>query len=160
MKIGISGHQKRTGADWQWVRGSMREWLTTANIESLVGLTSLAQGADQIFAETILEQRGQIVAIIPHTEYIKSFTDECSAENFQTLLSTSKIVQLPDRKNREESYLRAGRYIVENSDLMFIVWDQRNAVGTGGTGDIAAYARDRGSRTVIFDPIQKTIQED
>ena len=45
---------------------------------------------------------------------------------------------------RGEAYLRAGRYIVEHSDVMVAVWDGRKAQGRGGTGEIVDSAKKLG----------------
>ncbi|MEO5877101.1 MAG: hypothetical protein ABIQ26_19070, partial [Streptosporangiaceae bacterium] len=52
----------------------------------------------------------------------------------------------------DEAYLVAGHRVVKRSDLLLAVWDGRPAGGLGGTADIVAYARDRGTEVGVIWP--------
>ncbi len=54
MIVGITGHQKRRGLDWNWVNDALRAELTALGDVSRA-LSSLAAGADQRFATAALE---------------------------------------------------------------------------------------------------------
>src|SRR5206468_2655686 len=41
----------------------------------------------------------------------------------------------------EDAYLAAGHWIVDQSDLVILVWNGYPAAGKGGTADVASYAR-------------------
>ena len=41
----------------------------------------------------------------------------------------------------DHAYLDAGKWIVEQSHAILAAWDGEAAHGTGGTGDIVAYAQ-------------------
>jgi hypothetical protein len=62
--VGITGHQRLDdGEAWTWVANTIREELAKL-APPIVGLTSLAIGADQLFARCVLETGGSIHAII------------------------------------------------------------------------------------------------
>lgn len=68
MKVGITGHQKVPGIDWDWVRICILSELKSFP-RPIEGLSSLAEGADQIFAEAILQSGGLLRSIIPTPDY-------------------------------------------------------------------------------------------
>ncbi|MEY2438480.1 MAG: hypothetical protein QOF97_3316, partial [Acidimicrobiaceae bacterium] len=45
---------------------------------------------------------------------------------------------------REAAYERAGRAVVETSDVLVALWDGGASRGRGGTAEMVAYARERG----------------
>src|SRR5438045_1966363 len=69
MNIGITGHQRlKNPSAWTEVRTRLGKLLDDAE-KPLIGLTSLAIGADQLFAEAVLGCGGMIEAIIPFDGY-------------------------------------------------------------------------------------------
>src|SRR2546428_5547687 len=76
MRIGITGHQRLEDPEgWPWVAGVMREELAKVT-PPLVGVTSLAVGADQLLARLILERGGAIHAVLPFADIERSFAPE------------------------------------------------------------------------------------
>lgn len=149
--VGVTGHQMRDGIDWPWVRAEIGRALDEE--EGATELwTGLATGADTIAAEEAIGRGIATVAVIPHEDYESAFSDaDCGT--YRSLLDRSgRIVRLePEGDDREAAYLAAGLRVADESDLLLVVWDGRPAAGKGGTGDIAAYARDRGTRVVWLD---------
>src|ERR1051326_2213357 len=75
VNIGITGHQRLDApSKWEWVKREI-ERLLTQNTLPLVGVTSLAIGADQLFAKCVLELGGELMAIIPFVNYERTFTE-------------------------------------------------------------------------------------
>jgi hypothetical protein len=74
MRIGITGHQQLADPEaWPWVAGVLRAELGKL-APPLVGVTSLAVGADQLFAKLVLERGGEIHAVLPFSDIERSFT--------------------------------------------------------------------------------------
>jgi len=155
MKMGVTGHQNLGGAkviDW------LREELSKIVQGDLVdqAYSSLAIGADQLFAEICLENSIDTIAVIPCSNYEKTFTNQHLAA-FDTLLSKSqKIIHLDYPSPSEEAFLNAGQYIVDCVDMICAVWDGEPAKGTGGTADIVTYARSKNKIIIHLNP--KTYQ--
>jgi hypothetical protein len=145
MNIGITGHQKlKDPSAWTEIRARLGELLGKAE-KPLTGLTSLAIGADHLFAETVLECGGKIEAIIPFDGYETRFKDGPDREAFLHLLARSTRVEtLEVQGTDEDSYLAAGKRIVDLCDRMIAVWDGQPAAGVGGTGDIVDYCKAQG----------------
>jgi hypothetical protein len=153
MVLGITGHQRIPQENvWPWVRDTLREVLSQAP-PPLIGLSSLAIGADQLFSELILEQNGELRVVLPFPRYQETFTTEKDLENYRTLLgSAASVESLTARPNREESYLAAGQRVVDLSEWMIAVWNGRKAVGLGGTGDVVQYALAEHKDVLHVDP--------
>ncbi len=155
MKVGITGHQEREGIEWPWVADAIRREL--ARIENVQkALSSLAAGSDQVFAEVALSLGIGLVAVVPLEGY-ERFFQKRSRENYQRLLDASEVVRLGWRGEPELAFFEAGKFIVENCDELFAVWDGQSAEGLGGTGDVVTYARRVGRPIIHINPCTETV---
>ncbi len=156
MKIGITGHQELN--DPSWVK---REILRVLYLQSLplIGITSLAVGADQLFAQAVLECGGALQVVVPFAGYVDSFKAD-GRQEYERLLASAAIIEvLPAISSHEESYFSAGKRVVDVSDLVVAVWNGKPAAGLGGTGDVVNYARYQEKCYIHINPItRKTTQ--
>ena len=159
MTIGITGHQRLSDdSRWAWVKIQVLDFLHDK--KPLIGLSSLAVGADQLFAECVLQYGGSLVAVIPFEAYERTFHTEQELKRFNDLKSrAAEIRVLRNQKDDQESYLSAGKVVVEGSDVLLAVWDGLPAKGKGGTGDAVEYALSRGHRVIHINPQTQTVQE-
>ena len=160
MRVGISGHQRLREQDaWEWVTREMRNCLA-AQPSPLFGITSLALGADTIFAELVLEMNGSLEVVLPFPEYEQQFfTDDAKRTYRRLLASASRVEVLQRQANEELAYYMAGQRVVDVSELMIVVWDGRPAAGLGGTGDIAQYAQRCQKPMIHLNPITRTVSK-
>lgn len=160
MRIGITGHQRlKERAGWQWVSSQLDGLLNELG-RPLIGVTSLAVGADQLFANAILRHGGSLEAIIPFAGYENTFSERKDREEYERLLtSASKVEILEKHGSDEEAYLAAGKRMIELSDILIAVWDGKPAAGLGGTGDAVNYALQRRKKTVHLNPITHQVTE-
>ena len=70
-RIGVTGHQKLPEAAKSYARKKIRSLLEKADAP-LTGLSSLAAGADQIFAREILDHSGRLWVVIPSVSINKT----------------------------------------------------------------------------------------
>ena|SRR5579863_4190970 len=140
MNVGITGHQRLGEHEVeQWVERAIRARLATCR--DLYGLSSLAVGSDQIFARAVLDLGGRLEAVLPFPDYEHTFNSANTRASFCVLLERcSKVTTLKFVETTERSYLLAGQYISDRSDLLISVWNGEPAAGMGGTADIVAYA--------------------
>ncbi len=89
--VGVSGHQARTGIDWEWVAKSVGDVLREKAPVSRV-FSSLAAGSDQVFAEEALAQGIPVTAFIPFPDYERCFTEGLG--RYRELLSRCERVVL------------------------------------------------------------------
>jgi hypothetical protein len=141
MRIGITGHQRlKNPSSWDWVEGEIKT-IVALFPEPLIGITSLAIGADQLFAKIILEQQGTIEAIIPFEGYKLKFAEGNDRQEYQNFLNrASRIEVLQKKTSDEEAYFAAGKRVVDLAEILIAVWDGKPAVGLGGTADVVTYA--------------------
>lgn len=108
-------------------------------------LSPLAEGADRLVAREILKrEESQLEVVLPFEAdvYAQDFKDTASREEFYHFLSEAKKIVLPPGEgSREEAYAGAGRYVVDNCDVLVALWDGKDSAGIGGTAEIVQYAR-------------------
>lgn len=141
-RIGITGHQGLDRRVAEWVRNRLVEAISDSI--PVCGVSSLAEGADQLFAEQVLELGGALVAVIPCRRYESSFDMPSALSSYKKLRDLAdEIVELDYDAPDERAFWAAGRRVVELSEEMFAVWDGNEAAGLGGTADVVGFARQR-----------------
>ena len=156
MIVGISGHQDLETYDQEWIRKTILDLIDTYSITK--GVSSLARGADQLFARCIIEKGLKLIVVIPCKNYETTFRSDSDKKVFNELFQrASKKIELPFPKPNEEAFYQAGIAVLNFSDTMIVVWDGKNAKGWGGTGDIAEQAKRRKKSFFHINPTDKTI---
>jgi hypothetical protein len=155
MKVGVSGHRWRDGANWEWVRAAIRDIVVSTR--SVSGYTSLAPGADQLFAEIMLEENKRLVAVVPicNGEIELEEAEKPAFDRFY--LQADKIIRVKGN-SPDEAFFRAGKKVADCVDQMIFVWDGEPSRGLGGTADIVSYAAKKHKKGVVLDPIACTIR--
>ncbi len=144
MRIGVTGHQDIPPQALAHVTRGINRVLDDVK-GNLVGVSSLAVGADQIFAASVVERGGRLEVILPCKGCEMTFSHSEDLRNFRSLLERAATVEtLSFEDASEDAYLAAGHRVVELSQMILAVWDGQPAKGKGGTADIVAYARSRG----------------
>ncbi len=156
-KVGITGHQRLDDpGSWGWVESTIAAELALLS-PPLTALSSLAVGADQMFALMLLRLGGGVRAVIPFVDYERTFGSE-TIDTYRDLLSRSESVDvLPKQDTDEESYLAAGKRVVDQADVIVAVWNGFPAKGKGGTADIVAYAIGKGIPVIHINPVERTV---
>ena len=115
--------------------------------------SALAEGADRLVAERLLERGAKLVALLPldPDEYRRDFTDPASAAAFDRLLADAGEVRVarPAGPSRDAAYEAAGLEMLDAVDLLVAVWDGAPSRGRGGTAEIVAEAHRRGREVVV-----------
>lgn len=143
-RIGVTGHQGLPPETAALVDKAVRDFLERLNDPDVVGITCLADGADQLFARAVLERGGALEVVVPAERYRGGLEPPAARVTYDELFAqASHVVRLPFVESTEEAHMAAGRRIVETSDLLVAVWDGKAARGLGGTADIVQHARTR-----------------
>jgi uncharacterized phage-like protein YoqJ len=155
MKIGITGHQNIKPSDGVWlimeIEKSIKQMM---DIEE--AYSCLAIGADQLFASIVLANNIPLTAITPCKNYQKTF-DEKNIILYKKLLNLSaKKIQLDHENKSGKAFLEAGQIVVDNSDVVFAIWDGTNSK-EGGTADIVAIAERMKKKIIHFNPANRTL---
>jgi hypothetical protein len=158
MRIGITGHQRlQAPGEWTWVRAQIDRVLLEC-APPLIGITALAIGADQIFAEAICERGGAIEVVVPFPEYELTFDPGAGRAAYLAWLGRAAAIESLARSGSDEAcYMRAGERVVDRSDLLIAVWDGAPAASLGGTGDVVGYALTRQCAIVHVNPYTRAV---
>jgi hypothetical protein len=152
VRLGISGHQNIPPAAHGYIERELESAI--ARHHATQGLSSLARGADQMFARAIVRARVPLTVVVPCTNYESTLVGPDDIASYRALLRQASTVEsLPFSSPSEHAFLAAGQRIVDLCDLLIAVWDGRPAGGLGGTGDIVAYARKTKRRLEVIWPV-------
>lgn len=150
-RFGCTGHQGLTPTTEQMIVDALHDALSRSG--ELTGICSLAEGADQLFADVVLERGGDLEVVIPCANYESTFKTTTDLEHYRRLLGrATRTIQLDFKEPSEEAFWAAGRHIAESCDELLAIWDGNPSKGLGGTGDVVKYARERGDRIRILWP--------
>jgi hypothetical protein len=148
IALGITGHRYLAEMDkvLVGVERAVQRICKTYPDSNIRVLSSLAEGADRILAKRILLIPGASLWVplpLPEEEYLRDFETTKSRDEFIHLLGKAeRVVNMPATDKREEGYLAASKYILENSDVLLAIWDGKPAQGAAGTAEIVALARE------------------
>ena len=154
MRVGVSGHQERDGIDWEWTRKTVTRELGGL-ASPIEGWSSLAIGADQLFAQAVLDLGGSIVTVVPGDWYETFFHGE-GLVHYRELLNVGRSDTL-DGLEGEDAFLAAGLKVADSTDALLAIWDGERAQGRGGTADIVNHALKRGKTVLHVNPIARTV---
>lgn len=139
MILGITGHQDLEKYDENWIQLAITNFISISNVQK--GLSSLAAGADQLFARKLNEKNINYDVIIPCAHYTSTFKTEKELKSYLSLLKLSKnILTLDFQQPNEKAFYAAGIELVNRSSTIMAIWDGKRAKGLGGTGDIVKKA--------------------
>jgi hypothetical protein len=151
-RIGCTGHQAMSAETRRAVAAAIATRLAQVD-GKLIGVCSLALGADQVFAYSVLAAGGAVHSVIPSSGYHTTFDDGPEREAYGALAAlASQQLILPFSIPGEEAFLAAGHEVADNCDILIAVWDGLPATGVGGTADVVKYAMERGTPVEVIWP--------
>jgi hypothetical protein len=131
----------------------------------LRAVSPLAEGTDRIFAERAIDPELDFelccVLPFPRSEFEKDFAtcaalEDNSLSRFRHLLAKATIVFELDgaRAEDSEAYGQGGLVVLNQSDLLVVVWDGQRLGKIGGTEDTFNKARNRGVPIAWIDALE------
>lgn len=142
MRIGISGHRDLTPETAVAVRVGLAEILAEDSAD-LEGVSCLADGADQLFAQAVVDAGGRLVVVVPADQYRAGLPAEAHQEYDDLLGAAAEVVRLPFTESTSESHMAASVAMLDRIEVLVAVWDGKPARGYGGTADVVDEARRR-----------------
>ncbi|WP_112261288.1 hypothetical protein [Lentzea terrae] len=149
-QLAITGHRGLSAELEEEIDQLIRA--AVAETGDVVGVSCLADGADAVFAQAVLDAGGSLVAVLPAAEYRESLPEDYRPVYDRLLARAGKVVQLPFVTPDPQAYMEAGKRMVDESDSLLAVWDGQPGRGPGGTADVVAYARSRGVPVTVLWP--------
>ncbi|MGW5852437.1 hypothetical protein ACWFQ8_31650 [Streptomyces sp. NPDC055254] len=143
--IAVSGHVDITGTSTPLIREALLTLLARYPASELPGISCLAEGADALFADAVLAVGGQLLVVMPSSDYRARMVDPGYAEEFDRLCrAAAEVKVMPYRRAAAPSYAAANRVLLNRAELLVAVWDGLPGRGRGGTADAVAMARAAG----------------
>ena len=153
MRIAITGHRGLPDATGHLVDQAIRDHLARCTAgDRLIGVSALADGADQIFARAVLDAGGQLEVVVAASRY-RDGLPESAHDTYDALLSAAAAVhRLGYAESTEDAHMAASRAMLDRAEHLFAVWDGKPARGYGGTADVVAEARQRAIPVTVIWP--------
>lgn len=151
MRIAISGHRLLPAATELLVSRELDK-LLTAQPGPVVGISCLADGADALFAQAVLAHSGELVAVVPASEYRDGLPKEHHATYDHLLSAAEEVHRLPYAESESNAHMEASNLMLTLADELWAVWDGKPARGYGGTADVVQAARHAGVPVKVIWP--------
>lgn len=154
IRIAVSGHRglstKVAALVSAGIEAELRQLAPAGS--DLVGISCLADGADQIFATAVLNHGGELEVIVPAEAYRDGLPEVVRSRYDEFCRRASRVHRRPYRESNGDAHMAAGRFMVDRADHLIAVWDGLPARGYGGTADVVRYARERGVPVTVVWP--------
>jgi hypothetical protein len=152
VRIGITGHRGLARKTARLVDEALRAEIARLPDGELVGVSSLADGADSLFARAVLDHGGALEVIIPAEEYRAGLPAAHRAAYDELVAAATTVHRLAYRRSDSEAHMAASEYMLDCVDHLLAVWDGEPARGYGGTADVVAEAHRRGIPVTMLWP--------
>jgi hypothetical protein len=140
--IAVTGHRDLTDRTADLVRSAIRRALRPYGPD-VVGISCLAAGADQIFAQTVLELGGTLHAIVAADGYRRTLPAAARSAYDDLLGRAHHVERLPFPQPSPDSYAAANEAMLRAAHRLIAVWDGAPARGRGGTAEAVREAQRR-----------------
>ncbi len=151
-RIAVSGHRGFTAEVEALIDRAVRTELAAHADGDLVGVSCLADGADQIFARAVLDAGGALEVVVPAQRYRDALPEQ-SRPAYDGLIERAAVVhRLSHVESTSQSHMDASIEMLKDADLLFAVWDGMPARSFGGTADVVAHANDTGVPVIVVWP--------
>ena len=157
LVIGVTSHRNIPAHEIGPIRQRVREFFAQLQENfpalSLVVLSALAEGGDQLVAEEALAAGAHLVAPLPLPRHLykQDFHQGKTHATFDALCARAQVIELPLMSDstldgiashglqRNRQYSHAGVFIARHCHLLLAIWDGKTSNRMGGTGQVADY---------------------
>lgn len=153
IRIAVTGHRGLPDQTVQLIDAALRDLIAEyADVRPVVGLSCIADGADQLFARAVLGAGGQLEVFVPAERYREGLPADCWAGYDALYAKATAVHRLDHVESTAQAHMDASAQMIDDADLLVAVWDSRPARGYGGTADVVDYARDHDTPVTIVWP--------
>ena len=161
--VGFSGHRmlSDTAGAAQAITDALQE-LRRVTPGEWIAQSSVAAGSDQLFVHSAFAagMGWEALLPLPLIDFERDFTPE-EWKGVKALLDRAEHMSVvPEPGTRDEAYLSGGFEIVNNCDVLLVVWDGQPARGKGGTADVVNYARAMQRPIIIINPTTLAVRRE
>jgi hypothetical protein len=153
VRIGITGHMNLTAGTVGLVREAIRSELAPYGPD-VTGLSCLAEGADAIFAQAVLDAGGRLEVLLPAPDYRDTRVSEAHKPVFDDLVGRAHDIRYVAEESSMQAYEDANTAMLATVDWMIAVWDGQPSPAwkRGGTADAVAAAQERNVPVMVIWP--------
>lgn len=152
-RVGITGHSDLTPASHPMVVRALWAALSPRPRAPWAGVSCLARGADQLFAQLVVLLGGRLEVILPASDYRdRKVAADNAAEFDRLLVAAAAVTVMGFERSSRDAYMAASTALLTRVDTLIAVWDGRPATRLGSTGDVVAAARRGGMPVTILWP--------
>ncbi len=164
VHIGVTG--QRSLADEAQIRKSIQRVLNRLDQifsntpHHFIAFSSLSEGSDRLLASEVLDwplkgtardARLHLILPVPEEEYLEECSTFESREACRSFLDRASAVTVSDCSEKDPEMVceNIGHRIVQNCDVLIVIWNGKPSVRSSGTAEIVKYARRLG-RTLFW----------
>ncbi|ONI81632.1 hypothetical protein ALI144C_20260 [Actinosynnema sp. ALI-1.44] len=151
-RLAVTGHRELPARTAELVAAGLSAEVAKHAGPDLVGLSCIADGADSLFAQTVLDAGGSLVVIVPAKKYRDGLPGSHQATYDGLLSQAVRIIELDHIEPNSDAYMDASLRMLDEADELVAVWDGQPARGYGGTADVVTAARERGLTVAVIWP--------
>ena len=142
MLVGVTGHRpERLGTNWpiveRWIAGKLEEYKARGEKVSLI--SGMARGVDQIAATTAIDQGVGVRCYYPYMHKFSNLEDY--------IMTRAEVIRYEHKDYVPQCYTDRDRRIVDDCDVLLVVWD---GIKYGGTYYTYKYALEKGKKVEVF----------
>lgn len=155
LSVGITGHTSITEATAELVKVHLRSYLRcriSGSGADFIGITCLARGVDQLFAQLVLDLNGKLMVIVPAQDYGNIPNKREHLRYCELLDRAQSVHSMPFTRSGPDAYVAASREMILRSEVVVAVWDGSPPDGRGGTSDAVQIAQEHKKEVVVIWP--------
>lgn len=152
IRLAITGHRELSESTERIVDAALRAEVNERGTGELVGLSCIADGADALFAQAVLDAGGSLVVVVPATKYRDGLPESHHATYDALMSSATRVIKLDHTESNSEAHMDASVRMIAEADELLAVWDGEPARGYGGTADVVGVARERNLPVTVVWP--------
>lgn len=150
-RIAVSGHRGLPEPTVQLIKVALQAELVH-HVPDLVGITCLADGADQLFAQVVIDLGGALEVVVPAQKYRDALPDAHKPLYDQLLARAANVRERAFVESDSQAHMAASVDMLIDADLLVAVWDGQPARGFGGTADVVNHARQQNIPVLVIWP--------
>ncbi|TDO51498.1 hypothetical protein EV643_103237 [Kribbella sp. VKM Ac-2527] len=150
VRLAVSGHRGLSKDTEALVTEELHRIIETKG--EVTGISCLADGADALFAQTVLDLGGRLIAVIPASSYRDGLPTSHHSTYDSLLAKASETVALDRTNSDSDAHMDASLRMLAIADELLAVWDGQPARGFGGTADVVQAAHDKNLPVTVIWP--------
>jgi hypothetical protein len=122
-RLAVTGHRGLAEATSSLISAALHTEINKHTNDELVGLSCLADGADTLFAQAILDHGGTLHVIVPAQKYRDDLPAQHHATYDTLIAQATEIIKLDHAESHSDAHMDASLRMLAEADELVAVWD-------------------------------------